>query len=139
MNLTACSQAAQNTASCLRQDNADLAAKRNGLSFRFDQFGSIQTSARKETAIETQTARLTKTFKQVGGKSASLAQLLCRPEYTYTLLLEQYPEHVVDCGTEINFHIELNLKYAGYIGRQATEAAKLETIEQIMFLKALTF
>ena len=123
----------------LRQDNADLRLREMGYHLGLinsDQFKRLQE---KKLAIETQTARLTKTFKQVGGKSASLAQLLCRPEYTYTLLLEQYPEHVVDCGSEVNFLIELNLKYAGYIGRQATEAAKLETIEQINVPKGFSF
>ena len=44
---------------------------------------------------------------------------MCRPENTYDSLMSEYPEAVRDNGKEINFQIELNLKYAGYIkGRQ---------------------
>ena len=48
----------------------------------------------------------------------SIAQLLCRPENTYRSLLETYPEAMLDHGEEINFQIELGVKYAGYIDRQ---------------------
>ena len=36
-----------------------------------------------------------------------------------------------DYGEEINFQIELNLKYAGYIDRQTSEIAKLDHVENI--------
>ncbi len=123
----------------LRQDNADLRLREKGYHLGLINHEQFERLQEKKNAIETQTARLMKTYRQVEGKSASLAQLLCRPEYTYAILLEQYPDHVVDCGSEVNFHIELNLKYAGYIERQAAEAAKLETIEQVNIPKNFNF
>ena len=85
----------------------------------------------KKKAIEQETERLAKTFKQVNGKGVSIAQLLCRPNSSYQTLLQEYPETLVDYGAEINLQIELALKYAGYIDRQTQEVAKLEHLESI--------
>ena len=41
------------------------------------------------------------------------------------------PDVIKDFGEEINFQIELNLKYAGYIDRQTQEVAKLAHVENI--------
>jgi len=46
-------------------------------------------------------------------------------------MLLEFPEAIMDHGVEVNTQIELYLKYAGYIERQANEAAKLESIETI--------
>lgn len=116
----------------LRQDNADLRLRRYGYELGLINAEQLSRLEKKKQTIESETERLKKTFKQVGGKSASLAQLLSRPESTYQKMLEEFSAHVADCGNEINFQIELNLKYAGYIERQSHEAAKLETIEQIL-------
>jgi tRNA uridine 5-carboxymethylaminomethyl modification enzyme len=113
----------------LRQDNADLRLREYGHELGLISASQNHRLLEKKKTIENQISYLSKTFRQINGKSASLAQLLCRPEFTYQKILEDYPNLVTDCGKEINFLIELNLKYAGYIERQANEAAKLETIE----------
>jgi tRNA uridine 5-carboxymethylaminomethyl modification enzyme len=115
----------------LRQDNADLRLRRLGFEaglIDVERYGRLQ---HKETVLAQEIERLNKIFKQVNGKSVSLGQLLCRPEMTYSGLMEAFPEAVADHGQEINFQIELNLKYAGYIGRQANEVEKLSHIENI--------
>ena len=123
----------------LRQDNADLRLREHGYHLGLINSAQYLKLEEKKKRMGTQIQQLGKTFKQINGKSTSLSQLLCRPEYNYALLLEQFPGHVADCGEEINLQIELNLKYAGYIERQAGEAAKLEKIEQFLVPKGFNF
>lgn len=85
----------------------------------------------KQKTIESESHRLKTIYKQVRDKGNSLAQLLCRPENSYQTLLIDYPEEVKDFGPELNFQIELNLKYAGYINRQIADVEKLSHIEKI--------
>ncbi|MBS0604694.1 MAG: tRNA uridine-5-carboxymethylaminomethyl(34) synthesis enzyme MnmG [Verrucomicrobia bacterium] len=123
----------------LRQDNADLRLRELGYHLGLINTAQYERLMEKKNAMALQIARLSKTFRQIGGKSSSLAQLLCRPEFTYQKLLEEFPDHVSDCGSEVNFQIELNLKYAGYIERQTNEAAKLENIEHLLIPKGFDF
>ncbi len=123
----------------LRQDNADLRLREFGYHLGLIDSGRYQRLQEKKTCIESEIARLTKTYCQVNGKSISLAQLLCRPEFTCQKILEEFSDRVTDYGPEINFQIELNLKYAGYIERQTQEAAKLETIERFLIPKNFNF
>lgn len=115
----------------LRQDNADLRLRRYGYELGLIDAGRYARLEHKERTLAEEAVRLGKVFKQVGGRGYSLAQLLCRPENTYASLLKAYPEAMIDHGEEINFQIELNTKYAGYIGRQQTEVAKLSHVENI--------
>jgi tRNA uridine 5-carboxymethylaminomethyl modification enzyme len=115
----------------LRQDNADLRLRKYGYDLGLidqEQWNRLQA---KEKAILEESERLQTIFKQIDGKGYHLAQLLCRPENTYASLLKEYPESLRDYGDEINFQIELTLKYAGYIDRQKSEVARLSHIEKI--------
>ncbi len=123
----------------LRQDNADLRLGAYGYQLGLLDHKRYQKVVEKEKILETETERLKTIFKQVQGKGSSLAQLLCRPENTYQTLLEMYPEAIKDFGPEMNFQIELNLKYAGYIERQKGEVAKLAHIEKIRLPSTFDF
>ncbi len=115
----------------LRQDNADLRLRRYGYELGLIDEERYKRLQHKESLLAAETERLHKVFKQCNGKGSSLMQLLCRPENTYASLLAEYPDALLDHGSEINLQIELTAKYAGYIERQQGEVAKLAHIEEI--------
>ncbi|NDD58931.1 MAG: tRNA uridine-5-carboxymethylaminomethyl(34) synthesis enzyme MnmG [Chlamydiae bacterium] len=123
----------------LRQDNCDLRLRRYGYLLGLIDSDRFKLLEEKEKTIALEIALLSKTHTQVQGKSSSLAQLLCRPEYTYETLLQEFPDKLRNYGKEINFQIELQLKYAGYIDRQKTEIAKLENIESTLIPQGINF
>lgn len=123
----------------LRQDNADLRLREHGYLLGLIDVERYERLMQKKEMIQGHIARLSKIHCQVGGKSTTLAQLLCRPEYTYKRLLGEFPERVSSCGEEIDFQIEIQLKYAGYIERQANEAEKLNHIEQFFVPQGFDF
>lgn len=123
----------------LRQDNADLRLRRYGYELGLideERFSKLQ---HKEKTIAEQIQLLTKKYISLDGRSISLAQLLCRPALTYNQLLTDYPSVVQDHGKEINFQVELHIKYAGYIERQYQEVAKLDGIERMEIPSSLDF
>ncbi|MGL5263882.1 MAG: tRNA uridine-5-carboxymethylaminomethyl(34) synthesis enzyme MnmG [Candidatus Rhabdochlamydia sp.] len=123
----------------LRQDNADLRLRDYGYALGLINCKQHQRLVEKKEAIEQQISVLSQSYHTIQGKSSSLAQLLCRPEFTYQALIEQFPNIALDLGAEVNMQVELQLKYAGYIQRQSIEAAKLEKIEQIAISKEFDF
>lgn len=116
----------------LRQDNADLRLRRYGYELGLIDQGRYDRLVAKEKAMAEETVRLAKIFKQIDSKGHSLYQLLCRPETSYESLKSTYPDDVRDYGADTNFQIELAIKYAGYIGRQNAEVAKLDHVENIV-------
>lgn len=123
----------------LRQDNADLRLREYGYDLGLINEEQRARLHKKKAAIETETERLRKIFKQINGRGVTLAQLLCRPEVTYATLIRDYPDQVVDYGEEINAQIEYGLKFEGYIGRQESEVEKLSHLEAIRIPKEFCF
>jgi tRNA uridine 5-carboxymethylaminomethyl modification enzyme len=115
----------------LRQDNADLrlrpAAYELGMISR-EQYDRVM---QKQETISSELTRLSKVFKTIEGRGASLAQLICRPDWSYAHALATYPDQVTDFGPDLNTQIEMDLKFAGYIQRQQKEVAKLEQLDNI--------
>ena len=122
----------------LRQDNADLRLRKYGYELGLIDQERYDKLKQKEKIIADQIELLTKKFIALEGKSYSLAQLLCRPATTYDQLLADFPA-LQDHGKEINFQIEIHIKYAGYIDRQYQEVAKLEGVEKMEIPAALDF
>lgn len=115
----------------LRQDNADLRLRHYGYQLGLIDEKRHRLAADKKKRIEEETSRLKTLHAQFEGKSASFAQLLCRPEVSYASLLASYPEQMRDHGTAVNYQIELNLKYEGYIQRQENEVRRFANLENI--------
>ncbi|MGB7978246.1 MAG: tRNA uridine-5-carboxymethylaminomethyl(34) synthesis enzyme MnmG [Chlamydiales bacterium] len=115
----------------LRQDNADLRLRKGAYQLGMVSRLQYERVLAKEKTIEEETARLGKTFKTVEAKGTSLAQLICRPDWSYERALQSYPDQVADFGEEINTQIELQLKYFGYIERQKKDVAKLERLDGV--------
>ncbi len=123
----------------LRQDNADLRLRKIAYELGMVTEEQYLRTVHKKETMEQETRRLAHTFKTVDERSTSLAQLLCRPEWTYARLLETFSDVIQDHGAACNEQIELHLKYAGYIERQHKEAAKLENLDAVRIPKELNY
>ena len=115
----------------LRQDNADLRLRAYGFELGLIDRARYQKLIKKKEIIQKESERLKTVFKQVDSKGFSLAQLMARPENSYSTLQESYPDDILDLDLDEKRQIEFNLKYEGYIKRQETDVAKLSHIEQI--------
>jgi tRNA uridine 5-carboxymethylaminomethyl modification enzyme len=119
----------------LRQDNADLRLRPMAYEMGMVSREQYERALHKQETIVSESRRLSQIFKTIDGRSTHLAQLLCRPEWTYEKLLAQFPEQVTDFSKELNEQIEMHLKFAGYIERQEKEVAKLEHLDAIRMSK----
>ncbi len=123
----------------LRQDNADLRLRKTAYEFGLVSRQQCDRVCEKERTIAEESKRLSQIFTSIEQKSASLAQLICRPDWSYRKALESFPASVVDFGAELNDQIETHLKYAGYIGRQEKEAARLEDLDSVRIPKDFSY
>ncbi len=123
----------------LRQDNCDLRLRKYGYELGLITEKQWQTLQEKTEIISTQIERFSKIFKNHEGKTASLAQLLCRPEFTYEILQTLFPDDVSSFSEEIAEQIALQLKFAGYIQRQNTEISRLEGLENFLLPETLDY
>jgi len=105
----------------LRQDNADLRLSGLGHEIGLLPDRHYKTFKAKEAAIESEIARLEKTW--VG--SENLAQMLRRPEISYYNL---YNKNTL-LHSDVIQQVEIAIKYAGYIDRQEAEVEKLQNLE----------
>ncbi len=123
----------------LRQDNADLRLRPLAYELGMVSREQYDRAIQKQETIASETARLSKVFKTIDGRGTSLAQLICRPDWTYEQALRSYPDQMVDFGPDVNVQIELYLKYAGYIERQKKDIAKLEDLDNVRISRDFPF
>lgn len=105
----------------LRQDNADQRLSQLGYDIGLLPATHYQQWKRKNTAVEAELDRLDRT--RCG--SSTLAELLRRPYISYTDL----PSINRSLSDDIITQVEIAVKYAGYIARQANEVSKLKNLE----------
>jgi tRNA uridine 5-carboxymethylaminomethyl modification enzyme len=123
----------------LRQDNADLRLRHYGYQLGLVDRARYDRLQAKQQLITDEIRRFQTTFRTIDSRGYSIAQLLCRPENSYASFVQEFPTIVQDHGDEINFQIELNLKYAGYVERQQTEVEKLSQIERVQIPKPFDY
>ena len=119
----------------LRQDNADLRLRPMAYDLGMISEEQYLRTIHKQQVIDQETQRLAQLFKTINGKGTTLAQLICRPDWTYEMTLAAYPDLVANFGSDLNQQIEMQLKFAGYIERQQKEVAKLQQFDSLKIPK----
>ena len=104
----------------LRQDNADLRLMRYGYRVGLVSKQTYQQMKEKESLIKQEIKRL----KQKRIEDKTLAELLRQPKKAYRdlPLSKGFPEDIIQ-------HIELTIKYEGYINRQLAQVARFKQLE----------
>ena len=116
----------------LRQDNADLRLKDYGYRLGLINPSDYRLFKIKKQTLEEEKLRFKQTYLSYEGKSTTLAQLICRPEFSYQKLLKIFPKHVKPYEIALCNAIEIDLKFAGYIAREKKEAKLLETTDNYL-------
>lgn len=126
----------------LREDNADIRLTEKGRQLGLVGDLRWQTFCEKQEAIELERQRLKSTWVQPNSAFAkqlekivpkklsheySFFDLLKRPELSYRDINALTPEQVVDC--KVSEQVEIDAKYAGYVGRQQEEIDRLRRHE----------
>jgi tRNA uridine 5-carboxymethylaminomethyl modification enzyme len=104
----------------LRQDNADLRLSQIGYEIGLLPKHNFRKFESKRLAILNELDRL----EQTRAGSETLAQLLRRPEISYTDICNDS-----QLASDVVQQVEIALKYAGYIARQHNEVAKFKDLE----------
>ncbi len=123
----------------LRQDNADLRLRSLGYELGLISANQHQLLLQKKKKIEELSSYLSKKHIVIEGKTVSLAQLLSRPEWTYTHLAERFPALIQNFGEDVHTQVELKIKYTGYIERQQNEVNKIASTEDFAIPPSLDY
>ena len=134
----------------LRQDNADQRLTPIGRTIGLVDETRFQVFASKQKRIEEEIARLKQTklppshFQEVGesfSEATSLYDLLKRPAIHYSTLAAYDSEtaRLLHEDNEVRQTVETDIKYAGYIHRQAQHIARMSKSEQLKIPESLDY
>lgn len=127
----------------LRQDNADLRLTKLGYEIGTVSKERYEKLLEKERLIEKEIERLENTFVGAGSiiqeflvkndstplkTSATMAELIRRPELTYDICKEIDSERP-ELDIEVREQVNINIKYEGYIKRQAIQVKQFKKME----------
>jgi len=115
----------------LRQDNVDFRLRERAGELNIHTNVYFQEIDRLEKEISQEILRLEKQFHE--GKP--LAQLLRQPKGAY----DQLPEDTPDLEEEVKRQVEIRIKYAGYIDREAAQAAKAVKLDNVLIPKDIDY
>jgi tRNA uridine 5-carboxymethylaminomethyl modification enzyme len=116
----------------LREDNADARLTETGRRLGVVGDGRWEQFERKRDAIAQEEQRLRSTYVSAGFREKhSLAELLRRPELTYSSLMALADGSDVSIDPLIAEQVEIRAKYEGYIARQADEVARRKSSESL--------
>ena len=128
----------------LRQDNADIRLRKKGYEVGLIDQARYDKLVSKIEAIDNEVKRLKNTvvganskmqaFMEKNGSSplktaTSLAELICRPEFSYETIAEidtdrkELPSDVIE-------QIEITIRYEGYINRQKRQVEQFKKLEK---------
>lgn len=128
----------------LRQDNADLRLTPMGKEIGLISQARYEKFLQKKEAIEKEVKRLESTSIGAGKRiqdflvkhnstplktSATLAELIRRPELNYHLVGE-IDDKRTELSMDVQMQVNINIKYDGYIKRQAQQVSQFKKLER---------
>ena len=128
----------------LRQDNADLRLRKKGYEVGLISEEDYKNLLNKEKMIKEEIERLKTTFVGANQEiqdfliskgssplktAASLAELMCRPEFSYELLSEIDSKRVI-LPENVTEQVQIEIKYEGYIARQLRQVEQYKKMEK---------
>jgi tRNA uridine 5-carboxymethylaminomethyl modification enzyme len=137
----------------LRQDNADIRLREKGYDVGLISEEQYTALKQKERDIIQEIKRLKETklgaSKEVQAfleekesnplkTGTSLAELLCRPELSYSLLSPLDPERI-SLSPEVIEQVEIELKYEGYISRQKRQVEQFAKMEKRKIPESISY
>lgn len=128
----------------LRQDNADIRLSKIGYEIGLISEERYQKLLKKEELIDKEISRLNRVnigaskdvqdfLAECGStelkSSATLAELIRRPELTYDMLAPMDPDRP-EYPEDVREQININIKYEGYIKRQLSQVKQFKRLEK---------
>lgn len=115
----------------LRYDNANSRLRSFGYELGLIDKEEYKSHQEEQKIIKEAVEKLQKTRKEIDQKSLFLSTYLSRPETTYEQLKALYPDIVPELDNITAKKVEIEIKYAGYIDRQAKLLEKLEKLDSL--------